>query len=263
MIHGDPAPIRLFQFPRMFSVPNLSPFCCKLETWLRIAGIPYEVVDTPSPRKAPKGKLPFIEDGGLRIGDTSLIIEHLRKTRGVDPEARLDSSQRAVALLVQRILEEHYAFVILYTHFIREEGWSHTRATFAKVPAFIRPVVARMVRGRMRNILWVQGLLRHSDGEIIEFGLQDWRAVLKIMSDGPFFFGDKLTGVDAIVFATLASTILTPIESPIREYLKSQPTCVTYAERMRTHFFPEFTSEATAGHIASHYGLRAARSQVS
>jgi len=30
-------PIKVFQFPRMFAIPNLSPFCCKLETWLRIA----------------------------------------------------------------------------------------------------------------------------------------------------------------------------------------------------------------------------------
>lgn len=29
--------IKLFQFPRMFGIPNVSPFCCKLETWLRIA----------------------------------------------------------------------------------------------------------------------------------------------------------------------------------------------------------------------------------
>lgn len=235
----DSASIRLFQFPRMFSIPNLSPFCSKLETWLRIAGVPYEVVDTPDPRTAPKGKLPFIEDGGLRMGDSSLIVAHLRSTRGTDPDAGLGPSQRATALLVQRTLEEHYAFVILYTHFIREQGWRHTRATFDRVPAFVRPAVARMVRGRMRNILWFQGLLRHSDAEILEFGLQDWRAVLKVMSDGPFFFGDEPSGVDAIVFATLATTILTPIESPIRDYLASRPACVGYVERMRSRFFPE------------------------
>ena len=33
-------PIKLFQFPRMFDIPNVSPFCCKLETWLRIAQVP-------------------------------------------------------------------------------------------------------------------------------------------------------------------------------------------------------------------------------
>jgi len=244
MTNTASGPIKLFQFPRMFSIPNLSPFCCKLETWLRITGIPYEVVDTPDPRSAPKGKLPFIEDGGVRMGDTSLIIEHLRETRGVDPDAHLDPSQHAIARLVQRTLEEHYAFVLLYTHFMREQGWQHTRATFAKVPALIRPVVARIVRGRMRNILWVQGLSRHSDEEIIELGLQDWRAVLKVMSDGPFFFGGEAKGVDAIVFATLATTILTPIESPIRDYLRSQPACVRYVEKMHDRFFPEFTAAA-------------------
>jgi hypothetical protein len=42
MTNTSEPPIKLFQFPRMFEVPNLSPFCCKLETWLRIAQIPYE-----------------------------------------------------------------------------------------------------------------------------------------------------------------------------------------------------------------------------
>ena len=71
--------IKLFQFPRIFAIPNWSPFCCKLETWLRIAGVPYEVVDTPDPRKGPKGKLPFIEDAGVRIADTSVIVRSSRK----------------------------------------------------------------------------------------------------------------------------------------------------------------------------------------
>jgi glutathione S-transferase len=238
------APIRLFQFPRLFAIPNLSPFCCKLETWLRIAGMPYQVVDTPDPRKAPKGKLPFIEDAGLRLGDTSLIIEHLVKTRGIDPDAHLDERQRARARLVQRTLEEHYAFVLLYTHFIREQGWRHTRTTFYSVPSGLRPLVARMVRARMKRILWFQGLSRHSDSEIIEFALQDWRAVLGVMSDGPYFLGAKPCGVDAVAFAALAPTILTPIESPIRDYLRSQPACVAYTERMRDRFFPEL-SDAT------------------
>jgi glutathione S-transferase len=223
----------------MFAIPNLSPFCCKLETWLRIARIPYEVVDTTDPRKGPKGKLPFIEDAGLRIGDSSLIVEHLAKTRGVDLDTHFDTSQRGIALLVQRTLEEHYAFVVLYTHFIREDGWRHTRANFDSVPAIARALVASMVRGRMRRILWTQGVLRHLDEEIVESGVRDWRAVLTVMGDGPFFLGNEPTGVDAIVFAALATTVLTPIESPIRDFLRSQPGCIAYAERMRTRFFPE------------------------
>jgi glutathione S-transferase len=234
------SPIKLFQFPRRLGVPNVSPFCCKLETWLRIARIPYEVVDTADPRKGPKRKLPFIEDGGVRIADTSLIIDHLVKTRGVDPDARLDASQRAIALLVQRALEEHYAFVMAYTHLVREEGLRHTRARFDAVPAIVRPFVARAVTTSIKKVLWQQGILRHSHENIMEAAIRDWRAVLAVMSDGPFFFGDEPTGVDAIVFGTLAPTVLVPIESPIRDFLRSHPQCLPYVERMRARFFPEF-----------------------
>ena len=81
--------------------------------------------------------------------------------------------------------------------------------------------------------------MRHSHEDIIESALCDWRAVLTVMSDGPFFFGDEPTGVDAIIFGALATSVLTPIESPIRDFLRSQPACIAYAERMRARFFPE------------------------
>jgi len=239
MTNAAHSPIKLFQFPRMFGIPNLSPFCCKLETWLRIARVPYEVVDTPDPRKGPRGKLPFIEDAGVRIADSSLIVAHLANTRGVDPDARLNASQRAIALLVQRTLEEHYAFVLAYTHLVRDEGVQHTRARFDAAPAIVRPLIAGVVGGRIKKVLWQQGILRYSDEEIVDSGLRDWRAVLAVISEGPFFFGDEPTGVDAVVFGVLAASVLTPIESPIRDFLRSQPACVAYAERMRARFFPE------------------------
>jgi glutathione S-transferase len=220
-------PIKLFQFPRRFGIPNLSPFCCKLEPWLRIAGVPYEVVETRDPRKGPRGKLPFIEDGGRRIADTSIIVEHLKKTRGVDPDARLDASQRAIALLVQRTLEEHYAFVVAYTHLVRDEGVRHTRIRFDAVPAFVRPLVARTVRGKIKAALWQQGIMRYSHNEIVDASLRDWQA-------------------DAIVFGTLATTILTPIESEIRDALASQPKLVAYAERIRSRFFADLSAERTS-----------------
>ena len=239
MTAAPQSPIKLFQFPCLFGIPNLSPFCCKLETWLRIAGVPYEVVDTSNPRKGPKGKLPFIEDGGVRIADTSRIIDHLVKTRGGDPDTHLDQRQRALALLVQRTLEEHYAFVLAYTHLVSDEGMRHADERFASLPTIARPLVARLLRRAVNGILWKQGLLRHSHEEIVDAAIRDWRAVLAFKSDGPFFFGDKPSGTDAIVFGTLATTVLTPIETPIRDFLRAQPDCVAYAERMMARFYPE------------------------
>jgi hypothetical protein len=72
---------------------------------------------------------------------------------------------------MQRTLEEHDAFIVLYTHFIRPEGWRHKCATFDTVPAIARALLAGMVRGRMRKTLWTQGVLRDADADIIEAGL--------------------------------------------------------------------------------------------
>jgi hypothetical protein len=48
----------------------------------------------------------------------------------------------------------------------------------------------------------------------------------------------------SVAFGALATSVLTPIESPIRDFLRSHPVCVAYAERMRTRFFPELAAAA-------------------
>jgi hypothetical protein len=65
--------IRLYQFARVWGTPNLSPFCCKVETYLRIAGIPYEVVSAIPP-SAPKRKLPYIDDDGTAVSDKLYLL---------------------------------------------------------------------------------------------------------------------------------------------------------------------------------------------
>jgi glutathione S-transferase len=104
----------------------------------------------------------------------------------------------------------------------------------------------------------MQGVLRNSDEEIIESAVRDWRAVPTLMGDGPFFFGNEPTGVDAIVFAALATTVLTPIESSIADFLRSQPSCIAYAERMRARFFPELmvAPRARPSHRSNRADLR-------
>ena len=59
----------LYQFAPTWGIPNLGQFNVKVETYLRMTKLPYKVVET-LPLKGPKGKLPFIEDEGLRIADS-------------------------------------------------------------------------------------------------------------------------------------------------------------------------------------------------
>ena len=81
--------ITLYQFPPVWGLPNASPFCMKVETYLRMTGLPYQFARGADIRKAPKGKFPVIEDNGKIIPDSSFIVEYLKASYG-DPLDELD-----------------------------------------------------------------------------------------------------------------------------------------------------------------------------
>ena len=99
--------IRLFAFGPGWGVPfaTSAPFPLKLATWLRMARLPFDFVVANDSSKGPTGKSPWIELGALRMGDSTLIIEHLQERFGVDLDAHLDGPQRALSVSVQRMVE--------------------------------------------------------------------------------------------------------------------------------------------------------------
>src|SRR4051794_25058923 len=74
--------LTLHQFEGAFGVPNASPFCLKRECFLWMAGVPYRTEPLRDLATAHKRNGPFITDeDGTRIGDSALIIAHLKRAR--------------------------------------------------------------------------------------------------------------------------------------------------------------------------------------
>jgi glutathione S-transferase len=236
--HVDPsaraatAPVTLVQFPPVWG-RNVSPFTLKLETWLKLAEIPYTVRHSTDLGKAPKRKLPFIEDGLVAIGDSSLIIEHLKATRGIDPDAGLSDRERSEALALQRMFEDHFYYVLMYSRWIDPEGWaSVSEGFFASFPAPLRPFGRMYMRRRIRRLLHDQGLGRHHQREIYAMGRDDLQAAADYLGDRPFFLGDRLTTMDAVAFGFLANVLLVPVETELKRSLQDLPNLVAWVESM-------------------------------
>ena len=68
--------ITLYTFGPQFGLPDPSPFVTKAEMLLKMSSLPYRT-DSDGFRKAPKGKLPYIDDDGERIADSTFIRWHL------------------------------------------------------------------------------------------------------------------------------------------------------------------------------------------
>jgi glutathione S-transferase len=174
--------IKLYQFAPAWNVSNLSPFCLKVETYLKMAGLQYEVVHS-NPLQAPKVQLPFIEDNGKRIGDSQFIIEYLKETYGDGVDAHLTPPERAVSNAMQRLIENHLAWAFVHARFgKRDQNWEENkRALFGKLPPVVRQIVPAHKAARHAR----QATARLSPcARLLGRGARRWRAACADSSRG-------------------------------------------------------------------------------
>uniref|UniRef100_A0A8C5XA99 Failed axon connections homolog n=1 Tax=Malurus cyaneus samueli TaxID=2593467 RepID=A0A8C5XA99_9PASS len=98
--------IILHQFSRPRNgVPSLSPFCLKMETYLRMADLPYQ--NYFDGKLSPQGKMPWIEYNHKKVSGTEFIIDFLEEKLGVNLNKHLGPHERAVSRAVTKMVEEH------------------------------------------------------------------------------------------------------------------------------------------------------------
>ncbi len=192
--------LTLFQFGPAFRARNVSPFCLKMETWLRMAGIEHEIAWCTSTRNAPKGKLPYINDDGHLIGDSELIIDYLTDKFGDRLDAGLNVEQRAQSLVWRRLFEDSLIFPLLYSRWIDPAGWELMQRVFEPLPPPKREQVAVAQRETVRQRLIAQGIGVHSPEEIYRLGLKSLDAIAVQLGNHPFMLGAAPTSLDATAY---------------------------------------------------------------
>ncbi len=231
--------LKLYQFQRTWGIPNLSPFCCKIETYLRMADIDYEIKPV-LPLRAPKGKLPYIEDNGITLGDSRFIITHL-KSAHKDLDKGLTEAESAISVAMQRLLEEHLFWVALYSRWqYTDDNWQiNKQAIFGGLPPVIRDIVANRWRQKIKQQIFGHGTGRHQSDEIFALGQQDIDALSIHLGNRQYFLGDRPTTLDASAFGLLINIIGCPIESPLKEYGLSKNNLVNYVEGIKQAFYSD------------------------
>ena len=237
--------ITLYKSPPLWGLPSLSPPCLKLETWLRIANIAYDIEIPQDFTKAPKGKVPFIDYEGKLIGDSTLIIEMLKEKEGIDPDCDLTSTEKAISLAFRRMLKENTYWGEVYIRINIEENWQVfkqilTNIYFTGSSTPESKQFLQQVRSSISNQIYQQGIGRHSEKEISEIINADFKALSDYLADKPFFMGDKPTTLDATAYGYIANIILPPFKSLIIDRVSQFKNICQYCERMKQEFFPDY-----------------------
>lgn len=232
--------ITLHTFGPAFGLPDPSPFVTKAEVLLKMAGLPYQK-KRADVRKAPKKKLPYIEDeSGTVIADSTLIRFYLEHNRGIDFDKGLSPSERGAAWMIEKFCEDHLYWITLRERWLIDANFDKgPRHFFDPLPAPIRALVIAQYRRELRRNLWGQGLGRHSAAELEEIAARGIRAAAEFLGEKPFLIGDRPCGADATLWA-FTFGLLTPFfESATRAVAEAHPNLAAYAERGRALWFPD------------------------
>jgi glutathione S-transferase len=231
--------ITLYGFGPGLGLPDPSPFVMKAEVLLKMAGQPYKI-DTRGFAKAPKGKLPYIDDDGERIADSTFIRWHLEKKYKTDFDRGLEPAQRATAWAFERALEEQLYWAILDARWTDDANFDRgPRHFFRSAPAPVRPFIISMVRRKVGHTLQAHGLGRHPAHEIVALATGTIDAVADYLGGKPFFMGGEPAGVDATMFAFIAGTLCPVFETPIRTAAERHDNLTRYVGRMAARFYPD------------------------
>ena len=238
--------ITLYGFGPAFGLPDPSPFVMKTDVQLKMSGLPYRF-ERGGPRGGPKGKVPYVEDGGVRIGDSTFIRDYIEETYGVDLDRALSSDERARAWAIERMLEDHLYFALIRARWLDD-------ANFAKGPAHFFDALPEETREQSRNAaregiranLYFQGLGRHSEDEIVDLGVRTLGALSVILDGNEFLFGDEPSSADATAFGMVAGVLTPFFTTKLRERALGFRNLVEYGERMMWRYYPDFARTAVA-----------------
>lgn len=232
------AELIVHQIPSAWGLPSIGPFSLKLETYLRIVGIPYTAVFDATPFKGPKRKLPWIEHEGKTIGDSGFIIEYLEQRFGCNPNAGLTAAERGVALALRRLMEENLYWTLVFDRWMVDSNWSLTQQTvLGLVPAPARLLIAPIARRGVKRQLMGHGIGLHSPDEIHAIAAKDIDAIADVLGDKPYLMGDAPTEIDATAYGMLANIMLVPIASATKDAAQRRTNLVDYVERIRARYF--------------------------
>lgn len=254
--------VYLYQFTRTPLLPSMSPYCLKVETWLRLAGLKYENVDHKLKLRSKKGQLPFVEVNGEEIADSAIIIKELAQRYEKDLDAALTQEQRNIAHAMISMLENHLIWVLLFwrsknpDQMIKGYKVNLQHALGSRLPNAVLNFLFKFQFGRKgAKKVKAQGLGVHKPEEIEEFGKQDLKVLSELLADKPFFFGDEPTTLDCVAFSVLAQVhyISDEVKYALKEYMQENcPNLVGHVSRIKERCFPDWDDICTKLDLNAH-----------
>lgn len=241
--------LRVFTFDPDWGLPSTGPFALKLLAWLDLNGIDYEQVYEPDSRKGPRGKSPWIEFEGRRIGDSDVIIRLLADHFGKPVEQPYgDCATAAAAWAFKIAFEDAFHQILEWELFAHPAGFVYIEEQVRKaMPPILGAVMARVIRRHFLKQLHARGIARHDAATIAAKGREAVDRLAHWLGDKAFIAGDSPALADLAVFGQVAPMLHWPMRTPVADYVKTVSPVDGWCRRIEALAFAGRSVRVSAG----------------
>jgi len=255
----------LYTFPPVPNSYSITPFGLKVESFLRINNLQYEIIYTSSFGK--NGTIPYLRifhHGGEdkdsesfeEIPDSNQIFTRLLEDPEFDTKqsgrTTLTKDQKVLEHACLRMLEEHTAQTGFYFRYVLNmlefcETTQLRERIFMgdvnKVGNFIFNMFRKKMPGSWMVKAKARGFVRYSNPHVVwDMAREDLQALEELLSGDTYFFGRSHPGtLDCTVFGHLSQLLFIRMDFPHQIYLKeSCPNLLRFMDNFKQKFFPDW-----------------------
>lgn len=221
--------LTLYSYPELFGVADNNPFGLKVYAFLKLSGLTFRHEHIFDASKAPRGQLPYLIDDETVIGDSDAIISHLIARNTLTIDNALTPTQRDTDLLIRRTLDDLY-WVMSYSRWKDDRYWPLFRDAGPRTHSNVTPDSSETARQYNFKRYHFQGIGRYEPDAAYARGITDLQLLANLIPASGFVFGAKPSSIDAAIYGFIANIYFFKIDTPLKEFLLSQPNVVLHCQ---------------------------------
>lgn len=246
---GDPWPenVKLYQ-PYQTNQILLYQFanCLSTKAFLKMSGLSFhEELRTNAEEMSPSGEVPFLQIGKLVISEFEPIVSHIQ-ARGFSLSQHLSEEEQADMKAYLAMMQNMVVNAELYFTWYDETMWNQVTKKRVASP-FVWPVsyvLPLQKRRKQCQRLKALGLSSKSPTEIVESIKVCLLALTEKLGDQRYFFGDKPTELDALVFGHIYTLVTTTLPCrELTEALQGFPKLIKFAQMIDKKYIEDHQLE--------------------
>ncbi|XP_050406650.1 metaxin-2 [Patella vulgata] len=217
--------------------------CLSVKTFLHMCGLEFHTeVRTNAEEMSPSGKVPFIHVGAFLVSELDPIIAFVN-TRGFqlsrDLDEGLKSEMRAYMALIENVMVNAELYLAWIDEAVSEEitkpryGYIHPWPLNRLLPWKKQS----NVRARLDSIGWAKKTM----DEVCDEVKTCCQALAERLDSKQYFFGDKPTELDALVFGHLYTILTTRLPvSRFAEIVQQFSNLTAFCTRVEENFYKKY-----------------------